>query len=562
MNPAERPLTVPSSSRRDLSDLVVGDWLVQPTLGRISRGDTVLRLRPQLMDLLLCLASRPGETLSKEEILDIVWPGQFIVDTGLSRCVAELRAALGDSPQEVKFVETIPKRGYRLVAPVSKPAAPESAPPRPTVATAPPMPAEETPGGSVEPAASTATVATVETPVHRAHVGVPAFFLSTRLRRALALASVLVLGALGFAGWRLLHPQPVLGNGPVVVVVENGTGQSVFDATPPMALAMQMEQSPLLRVVSEERVREELRYMNHPAGERLTRAVARDVCRRVGAVAVLAGQVTKIGPHYVIGIEGTNCESGEVLARHQLEVTDEQSVVDGMGRAASMIRRRLGESVTSIRKNDVPVVQATTASLEALQQFSLAERARGRGDDGEALRLYRRAVELDPQFALAHARLGVQLLAVYRQGEAVAVLEQASRLRDRASPAERQSIAAYHAGWVERDPVAALSPLEAWRDARPESAVARLSLAHMDSQVGRLDQALAEAREAVRIDPDSALAAAVLAEVLFRAGHVDEARAAGDQLVARGRDNVLVRGVLADIAFVSGNVDGLRRHLE
>lgn len=551
---AEPSLTAPPP-KPDLSDLCVGDWLVQPRLGRFVRGDVAVRVRPQLMDLLLCLAQRSGQTVSRDEIFKVVWQGQFVADSALSRCVAELRGALGDSPTDVRFIETIPKRGYRLIAPVS--AAPS--PPVPAVA-----PQAETTVPAPDEAAEAATeegVSPAQAPGLREPAGTA---LRAAIRRypALFALSAAVLAGLGYLAWILRPPGALDKSSAVVVAVENASGEAVFDATLPVALALQLEQSPYLRVVSEERVREELRFMDRRPAQALTREVARDVCRRVGAKAVIAGSLAKIGSHYVIGLEGSNCETGEILVRQQVEVSGAQEVVSGMGRAASGVRRRLGESITSIKRTDVPIAQATTGSLEALREFSLAERARGRGDDGEALRLYRRAVEIDPLFALARARLGVQLLSLSFQGEALAEFERAWTARDRVSVGEALSISAYHASWVARDPAGALSPLEAWRDAYPDNAVARLSLAQMYAQAGRLEQAGVEAADAVRLEPENALALGVQAEVLFRLGRTKEAREIADRVAARGRDNVQVRGLLVDIAFVEDNLDAMRRHIE
>ena len=166
----------------------------------------------------------------------------------------------------------------------------------------------------------------------------------------------------------------------------------------------------------------------------------------------------------------------------------------------SDIRRRLGESVASIERHDVPLVQATTSSLEALKALSAADRERSRGRDAEAVQAYRRAIEADPDFALAHGRLGVHLLSLTRTGEAIDELKRAFALRQRTSPGERLYISSYYYTRVVRDPLKAVEALEAWRDAYPKNAMARISLGEMYIGVGRFEDALAEARQAMRLE--------------------------------------------------------------
>ncbi|HEY3382509.1 MAG TPA: winged helix-turn-helix domain-containing protein [Vicinamibacterales bacterium] len=535
----------------------------------MSVGDAVTRLRPQLIDLLVCLASRAGQTVSKDEILETVWPGQFIAESGLTRCVAELRQVFGDAPQDSRVIETIPKRGYRLIAPVrfvpmadEWPMPPNGEPPL-AGGTPPPPNAEPPLAGGTPPLPGGGPPVTGGTPVPL--VGGKRSRASALVRRqrfGWIGAALVLVAALATAVWWYAWRTTLGEQDTVVLAVENGTGDRVFDEALRLALAVQLEQSPYLRVVSEQRIRDELRFMNQAPDATITRAIAMEACQRVGAKAVLVVSLTPLGRHYLIGVEGLNCRSGDVLARQQLEVDGKEAVVAGLGQAVSGIRRHLGESVASIRRNDVPIVQATTSSIEALNELSLAERAQGRGQDEEAVRLYQRAVELDPTFALAYVKLGSQLLALWRYGEALDALQKAYSLRDRASAVERLYITADYYHWVARDPIRATGPLEAARDAFPRSPVPRVGLASLYGQLGRFDQALAEGREALRLDPDNALATATVAEVLLRLNRFDEAKQTGEQLIARQRENVQTRLVLSDIAFVQGDIDGLRRQLE
>lgn len=542
----------PSRAQEAGADFTLGDWLVQPSLNRISQGETEVRLRPQLMDVLVCLATRAGRTVTKDELLALVWPGQYIVESGLARCVAEIRQILGDTArQDSRYIETIAKRGYRLIAPVKFLA---SEPFGPVIPASGPDPAAVEASGEAAGAPIDLTTGPPDT-VAPAAVG---------RRRWIVGASVgaLAIAAAAALAWRFIQPPPIAERDGVVLALENSTGDAVFDDPLRLALLVQLEQSPYLRVVGEQQVRDELAFMHLPADTPISRAVARQVCRRIGAKAVLAGSLAALGRHYVIGLEAVGCQSGDVLVRDQVEASSKETVLVGLGQAVSAIRRKLGESVASIRRSDVPIVQATTSSLDALEAFSLGDRARGRGNDDEAVRLYRRAIALDPSFALAYVRLGVHLFNLSRNREGVEALKTAYALRDRASPPERLYIISTYERRVVRDPVRAIEPLETWRDGYPASPVARFTLASLYNELGRQNEAAVEAREALRLDPGNAIAGTALGQALFCLGRFDEARRLVGDLLARNPGSVLLHSLELRIAFVRGERDGVRRQLD
>ena len=186
----------------------------------------------------------------------------------------------------------------------------------------------------------------------------------------------------------------------------NTTGDAVFDGTLKQALAVQLEQSPYLNLLPESRIREALRFMGRQPDERISNDVAREICLREGAKAMLTGSIASLGTHYVITVSALNAQNGDVLAREEIEAESKEQVLKSLDQAASSLRGKLGESIGSVQKFATPLEQATTSSLEALQAFSLGQAEHQRLDDAKAIPYLKRAVELDPNFAMAQCHPG------------------------------------------------------------------------------------------------------------------------------------------------------------
>lgn len=527
----------------------LGDWTITPSLNLVTRGDRSIHVRRQLMDIVVFLASRQGKVVSKEEIFRAVWPGQFVAETGLTRCISELRDVFEDDPREPRVIQTIPTRGYRLLLPVG-PADPEV----PLPSSAPPAAVPTPPMQGAPPV----------TPIPAVE---PADHGRTSRRRAWWRAAVVMAAAgitlAAFSAWQQRRQPPALGGRDTVLVAfENRTGEPVFDDTMQLALSIQLEQSPYLRVVPAGRIREALGFMNRPVETRITRAISLELCERVGAKAVLMGSLAAVGSRYIIGVEGIGCESGGTLTRRQVDVAGREEVLQGLGRAVSSMREDLGESVTSIRRFGVPIAQASTSSFEALKALSQGDYDRSRGREEDAERWYRRAIELDPSFAMAHMRLGVHLLNVDRYGEGLDALKRAYASRERASEGERLYIESFYFNRVRRDPVKAVGLLERWRDTYPRNVVPRFTLASVYLQMGRLEPALEQAQEALRLEPDHALATDVLMGALTALGRFEGASHAGEALIGKRRDDVTTHAAFLEIAVALGRSDNVRRELE
>jgi eukaryotic-like serine/threonine-protein kinase len=217
----------------------------------------------------------------------------------------------------------------------------------------------------------------------------------------------------------------------------NTTGDAVFDGTLKQALAVQLEQSPYLNIVPDQTVRKALQFMGRSKDERVTGSVAREICEREHIKAMLSGSIATLGSEYVVAIDATNCATGDSLAREQVTAASKEAVLPAVGKAASSLRGKLGESLASIQKFDTPVTEATTSSLEALKAFAAADQMRNGGGEAESIPLFQRAVDLDPNFAMAYARLSAIYFNLGEEDRAVDVARKAFDLRERVSDRER-----------------------------------------------------------------------------------------------------------------------------
>lgn len=540
-------------------DFRVGEWLAEPSLNRLSSDRADLRIRPQLMDVLVCLARHHGRVVLKDELLAQVWPDRIITESGMVRCIAELRQLLGDDSHEPRYIETIPKRGYRLVASVEwLPAAP------PPDAAAPVVHPAAVPDDRIGDAEA-AGPEVAGYPANEPREGGDAAAAPPREGSRTWLIGIVTLAVLAVA---IVAGVSVL-SGPsaphltdrdlVVLAFENATGDAVFNDTLPLAMAIQFEQSPFLRILPDEKVRHTLGLMQRPPDSPVTRALGTEICERAGAAALIAGSVTRLGRHFVIGIEATACATGDVLGRQQIEVGSPHEVLAALGRAASQIRRDLGESRASLAAYDVPVTEATTPSLEALRALRRGEGARERGRATEALRFYREAVGLDADFALAQVRLGSYALFLHHEAEGVAALQRAFALRERVTFPERLEIdLLYHANLTgDQDKVT--EALETMRRTYPRKYVVRRRLAQHYLSIGRFDEALAEAQGAFALDATNAPVFAVLGQAYLVVGRFADARRTFEDAIGRGLDTDTNHANLLRIGFLTGDGDLIAR---
>jgi serine/threonine protein kinase/tetratricopeptide (TPR) repeat protein len=390
----------------------------------------------------------------------------------------------------------------------------------------------------------------------------PSKVRATRVGAA-AVAIGLVVG-----GWLLYSRQshvltnPVLTNKDTLVLADfaNSTGDPVFDDALKQGLAVQLGQSPLINILSEQRVRSALKEMTRSPDEALTGRVAQEVCERAGSKAYIAGSIDNLGGHYVIGLNAVNCATGDALAREQTEAGDKQQVVAALGRVAAKLRNKLGESLNSIQKFDVPLAQATTSSLEALKAYSFGFSQYAKGNDAGSVPLFQKAIELDPDFAIAHAHLGVAYhLLVVEEERMEEALRRAFALRNRTSEREKFNISAVYYQFVTSQPDEAIQNCELWAKTYPLDFAPHRILGFEHSIVGRIEQSAVETRKAIDLDPSQLLPYSALMFAYMGLNRLTETHALYQEAQARKLASPELDRARYVLAFLEGDQETMTK---
>ena len=374
------------------------------------------------------------------------------------------------------------------------------------------------------------------------------------------LVAALVIGAVTSATF--IHgPRKFAGSDTAVLAdFANSTGDPVFDGTLRQGLEVQLEQSPYLSLVSDERIQRTLQLMGQGPDVRLTPALAREVCERTGAAAVLEGSIAGLGSQYVLGLRARDCRTGELLDEEQARAGKKEEVLGALDRIASRFRARVGESLATVEKHNTPLVEATTPSLEALKAYSMGMRINAAQGEAAAVPLFKRAVELDPQFALAHAALGIMYGTVGETALAAAESSRAYALRDHASDNEKFFITAYYEGRTTGNQEKALQTCKEWAETYPHDFFPHSFLAGFVYPVlGEFNQAVDESEKMVQINPAHAFGYVALASNDLGLNRVAEAEKATAMAAAHGIDVPLLGVMRYDIAFLRGDAAAMDR---
>jgi serine/threonine protein kinase/tetratricopeptide (TPR) repeat protein len=383
------------------------------------------------------------------------------------------------------------------------------------------------------------------------------------LGMAVVLATVAVV-VLSLGGYLYFHRPPKLTDKDTIVLADftNATGDPVFDGTLRQGMAVQLEQSPFLSLISEERIQGVLRLMGQPPDARLTPEIARDVCERTGSAAVLDGTIASLGSQYVLGLRAEDCRTGNVLVEEQVQAARKEDVLNALGEIASKFRRRVGESLTTVQKHNTPLAEATTSSLEALKAYSTGWKISTSKGTGAAIPFYKRALDLDPKFASAYAALG---LAYGDGGESALAAENTSKayeLRDRASDEEKFFIAAYYDGRVTGNLEKAKQTCELWAQTYPRVSVPHGFLSgFIDPASGSYEKSIEESQNVLGIDPDAVFAYSILASDYVALDRMDEAEKTIATGVARKLESPQFIAQRYDMAFLKGDGPGMEREI-
>ena len=339
----------------------------------------------------------------------------------------------------------------------------------------------------------------------------------------------------------------------------NSTGDPLFDDALKQALGVQLGQSPFLNILSDRRVEETLRLMGRPSNERITRDIARELCIRTGSKAFLLGSISNLGGQYVIGVDAVGCSNGDTLAKEQEEAASKQEVLKALGKAASSLRGKLGESLTTIQRFDVPV-EATTPSLEALKAFSMGIttfRAKG---NAEAIPFYKRALEIDPNFAVAYVSLGVVYGNLGQASLAAENIKKAYDLRDRVSEREKYRISALYYQNVTGELEQATQVYELWAKSYPQDKVPPGNLGLIYSELGQYEKALAATQEGQRLQPD-AIGYSNLADCYLELNRLDDAQKTIEEAQKRNLAGDFLHLAIYQLAFLKSDAAEMKRQL-
>jgi DNA-binding winged helix-turn-helix (wHTH) protein/tetratricopeptide (TPR) repeat protein len=458
-----------SASHPDTELYEFGPFRVDAQREILLRAGEPVPLTPKTFQILLVLVRHSQEVVTKDDLMKAVWPDTFVEEANLSRNIFMLRKALGESPQDHRYIVTVPGRGYRLAESVHL-----------------------VPEHEVNIVAATRSRVEVEVKETRTWGWI-----------AVIVALLLIAGAAVLS--LSLHRAAILSEKDTLVLADfaNSTRDPVFEETLRQGLAVQLEQSPFLSVISEERIQKTLRLMGRPVDARLTPEVAREVCERTGSAAVLNGSIARLGSQYVLGLRARKCGTGEILADEQVQAGRKEDVLNALSQMAKSFRTRVGESLATVQKHGMPLAEATTQSLEALRAYSLGYKVTFSSSGRAALPFFQRAVEIDPKFAMPYLWMG---LVYTDMGESVRATQSTSRayeLRDRTSDREKLFIAAVYDTQVTGNLEKAQQTYELLEQFYPRVIDAPGPLSGFIYPVfGKYEEAIEQAKKAIALDPD------------------------------------------------------------
>src|SRR5215472_2215679 len=504
------------------------DFELDVRLYQVRRSGRTLKLERIPMEVLFLLVERRGQVVTREEIIEKLWGKDVFLDTdnAINTAVRKIRQVLKDDPDQPRFVQTVTGRGYRFIGQISEVDAPKIV----SATTVQPKPAPPAPAG-------------------------------IRKRWPLIVSASLIVLALLLAGYFYLRRPPKLTDKDTIVLADfaNSTGDPVFDNTLRQGFAVELEQSPFLSLISDDRIQQVLKLMAKPADARLTPEISREICERTASAAVLDGSIARLGNEYVLTLRARDCRSGEVLDEEQVQAARKEEVLNALSQIAIKFRTRVGESLSTITTHGIPLAEATTPSLEALKAYSEGWQVSFSSGSAASVPFFQHAIEIDPSFASAYAALGRMYGDIGETALSGRNLGKAYELRDRTSDQEKFFISIHSAlqatGTLEK----ARQTCDLWAKAYPRAWLphALLSGAIYPS-LGKYEQSIEHGKIAIGIDPDFSIGYANLALSYMALERLDEA----ENTLRRAFDSKLETPDLFVLQYAIAFVNGDRAAME
>ena len=387
--------------------------------------------------------------------------------------------------------------------------------------------------------------------------------LAKRYKWLVPAISAGVVAAIAVGSWLYYAKKThALSETDTVVLAEftNKTGEGVFDDTLRQGLTVQLEQSPFLSLIPDQRMRQTLQLMGKPVNEKLTPEIAREVCQRLGSKAYLTGSISSLGSQYVIGLSAINCQTGESLTQEQVTADRKEHVLSALGQASGKLRERLGESLKTVNNLSTPIDQATTPSLEALQAYSMGRNALlGHGDSAAAVPLFQQAIKLDPNLAIGYASLGTVYHNLGEKELAAKNTRRAYELRTKVSEREKFYIESHYFEFVTGDLEKARQVYETWAQIYPREQIPPLNLGVLYQQLGQYEKALAQFKQALKLNPNDVLSHGNLVSALVNLNRLKEAKAASEEALAKKLDSTDLRTSMYVMAFLQNDDEGMQK---
>ncbi|MGA3159817.1 MAG: winged helix-turn-helix domain-containing protein [Terracidiphilus sp.] len=534
------------------------EFELDPVRRVLSHRNEPVLLTPKAFDVLAYLVLNPGRVVTKDELLKTVWPDSFVEEGNLAQYISGLRKALGD---KASLIATVPGRGYQLGAQViTTQALTEQGRNR--------LP-DAHPGDVLVRRVREHTRMVIEnnSPEH-ASLALPAATPSRRnavLRwGGVALLAAALIALAAILAWKHFASPPQIRK-VMVADFANTTGDAAFDHTLKRALEIDLEQSPYIDVMSEREAMNILKLMGLNSASAITPAIAKEICERSNRQVLLTGNIAAMGQEYLLTLEATDCASGKELAGAKAVAAGKENALVALDSVADHVRRDLGESSQSLENYQVPIVEATTPSFEALEAYSTGQYLGAQGkSEIETLPFYQRAVELDPQFAMAYGAIGSEYYNLSEYNIASQYFRKAFELSGRISAKEKLILQAHYYCEGEKDVLQGIQVYWMWAGAYPHDWAPWLNLANEYTQLGQYAPAIAAGERAVEEAPDriKAKAYSVLARAYRRANRFADAKSLALRAQKRGADSPGLRSTLLQMAFAENDPAALAREIK